>query len=547
MKTLSPLLVRTLLLALSLLALPLLGAGPAAWAGTSRVGIFIGNDIGFGQDEPLAHAEREARDMARVFQEMGDLSRERTVVLTGLKAPEVRDTLFRTEAQIREMAARGDEVLVVFYYSGHASRDGLHMSGTLLPMAAVRRWLEGSSAQVRVAFIDACESGTLARTRGGTPVEVIDVAIDDALTSRGLAVITSTGPLSVARESDATGGAVFSRALLTGLRGTADRDADGRITLDEAYRHAFENTVATTFAGTSGVQRPEYRFELSGVGDVVLTRIPSRAAGLLLPEELEGTYTVVSVGSGQVVARVEKAPGESQRLALPPGRYLVRKVRREDVLLGEVDLVWGGDRMVDDRQMTAVELGDPLARGGWTDRPLRLSLRGTAATPFIVGNPGSLGGEVALRARLSPRLRFDTFAGYSNGEREEWEGYLELRMARAGLGLSGQWHRQRLDVSLGGGLQGTLVQQSIESLEYDEEDEPIEERSFDAWQLVPGAYGQAGVHLPVGPWAGLEAGIRANLFRAIVDDQGRFLIEAQGFMGLTLGLGGRRVGRARRR
>ena len=35
---------------------------------------------------------REARDMARLFQDMGDVSRERTYLVTGAKAPEVRET-----------------------------------------------------------------------------------------------------------------------------------------------------------------------------------------------------------------------------------------------------------------------------------------------------------------------------------------------------------------------------------------------------------------------------------------------------------------------
>lgn len=532
---------------LLLLLVALLVAAPAAMAETVRVGVFVGNDIGFGQDEPLSHAEREARDMARVFQEMGALSRDRTLVLTGLKGPEVRDALFRTEAQIRELTARGDDVMVVFYYSGHASRDGLHLSGTMLPMAAVRRWLEGSSARVRVAFLDACESGTLARTRGGTPVDVVDVTVDDAITSKGLAVITSTGPLSVARESDAFGGGVFSRALLTGLRGSADVDADGRITLEEAYKHAFEGTVSSTFASSSGVQKPEYRFELEGVGDVVLTRIPSRAAGLMLGEELEGTYTVVSVGSGQVVARVDKDPGEARRLALPAGRYLVRKVRREDVLLTEVDLVWGGDRLIEDRQMTSVELGDPLARGGWTDRPVRVSVRATGGASYIPGNPGSLGGEAALRLRLAPQLRLDTALGYAYGERGEFEGTVELHTSRAALGLAGQWARQRYDVSIGGGVQGVRASQFISALTVIEEDEPVIAREDDRVQFLPGAYLQAGVHMPVGPWAGLEAGVRGSLYRATVDDQGQTLVEGQAFAGVTSGLGGRRLSRAKRR
>ena len=517
-----------------------------AWARPVRVGIFVGNDVGFGEDEPLAHAEREARDLARLFQEMGDLSRERSVLVTGAKAPEVRDALFRTEAQVRELAASGHDVLLVFYYSGHASRDGLHLGGTLLPMPTIRGWLERSSAQVRVAFLDACESGTLARTRGGTPTETMELTVDDALTSSGLAIVTSTGPLSVARESDAYGGGVFSRALLTGLRGSADSDADGRVTLEEAYRHAFETTVAQTFAASAGVQRPEYRFELEGVGDVVLTRIPSRAAALLLPTELEGSYTIVSVSDGQVVGRIDKKPGEERRVALPPGRYMVRKTRKEDVLLSELDLAWGGERLLDDRQMTRVALGDPLARGGWSERPFRVALRGAGGLSFLPANPAIVGGELAGRARLGSRLRADAFASYGRGEREEWEGWLSLSTLRMGTGLMAEWHRSRIDLDVGGGMQLVQVNQYIEKLQSQEDDDPLETTLVDRSQWMPGAYVQGGVHLPVGPWVGLEAGLRANVFRAVVDEVPQFLLEPQAFVGLTVGLGGRKVGRAGR-
>ena len=341
-----------LLLAALCVALP-------AQAGTVRLGLFVGANVGFGEDEPLGWAEQEAHDLARVFQDMGDLSRERTIVLQGVTAPQLREAMHQVEAQVREVAARGDEAMLVFYYTGHASQEGLHLTGTLLPMDVLRRWLEDSAARVRLAFVDACESGSLARTRGGTPVEAIAITVEDELTMSGLAVITSTGPMSVARESDSFGGGVFSRALLSGLRGGADEDSDGIVTLEEAYDHAFAETVISTAGSSGSIQRPEYRYDIEGVGQVVLTRIPDRAAGLILPEELEGVYTVVSVGTGQVVARVDKQPGETRRLALPTGRYLVRKVRREDVLLAELDLVWGGARWIDDgRAFLATSLHD---------------------------------------------------------------------------------------------------------------------------------------------------------------------------------------------
>ena len=528
-------------LVLALAALP-------ARAGTVRIGLFVGANVGFGQDETLVWAEQEAHDLARVFQEMGDLHRERTIVLQGPSATQLREAMFRVEAQVREATARGDEAMLVFYYTGHASQEGLHLTGTLLPMDVLRRWLEDSAARVRLAFVDACESGSLARTRGGTPVDAIAITVDDALTMSGLAVITSTGPMSVARESDSFGGGVFSRALLSGLRGGADGDGNGVVTLEEAYDHAFAETVIGTAGGSGSIQRPEYRYEIEGVGQVVLTRIPDAAAGLILPEELEGVYTVVSVGNGQVVARVDKQPGETRRLALPTGRYLVRKVRREDVLLAELDLVWGGDRWIDDAQMSSVDLGDPLARGGWAPRPLRLSGRFAASTPFIQENPWTLGGELELRARLRPTLALAVVAGHQRGSRYEWSGQLRSDATRGGLGLYSERHLRRFDLTVGGGFEALSVVQVVNYLEYDDEEEYTiwDEEIHRSWQLVPGAWAFAGVHLPVGPVVGLELGLRANLYHAMVNDNPGFYVEGQGIAGLAWSFGGQKLARASR-
>ena len=198
-------------------------------------------------------------------------------------------------------------------------------------------------------------------------------------------------------------------------------------------------------------------------------------------------------------------------------------------------------------RLGAFEVGDPLARGGWTDRPIRLSLRGTGGTRYLPGNPGAFGGEVATRVRMSPVLRTDSFVGMSHGEREEWGGWLTLRTLRLGTGIAGQWHRQRVDLSVGAGVEAVWVRQYIESLEVDDADEPIETSVVDREQLMPGAYGQVGVHLPVGPRAGVELGLRTHLMRALVDDLPQILVEGQAYAGLTVGLGGRSVERAGRR
>jgi hypothetical protein len=516
----------------------------AALAGTARLGLFVGNNVGMGQDEPLVYAESEARNMARIFQEMGDLQRERTTVLQGASAAQLAEAIQRVDGQVREVEARGDDALLVFYYSGHASRQGLHMSGSIFGMDEVQRWLEHSAADVRVAFVDACESGGLARIRGGSPVEHVEVHVEEALTSSGLAIMTSTGPLSVARESAAYGGGVFSRALLTGLRGGADLDADGQITLDEAYRHAFEQTVASTARSGSGIQRPEYRYEIAGMGQVVLTRVPHRAAGLTLPEELEGVYTVVSVGTGQVVARVDKVPGESQRLSLPAGRYVVRKVRREDVLLAELDLVWGGDRWVDDQAMSSVPLGDALARGGWRPRPIRISARGVGNTARVRGNPMGLGGELAFHGRVRPQLTLGVHGGFTTGRRVEWTGRMVADSAYAGLGLFAERHLGRVDLWVGGGPSVTRAGQRVMALELADED--IDTEVHHAVQWIGGGFVSGGAHVPVGPGFGVELGLRAQVQQGIVDHAPRLLLEGAGTFGVSISVRTRKIAQAKK-
>jgi hypothetical protein len=533
-------------------ALALALALPAgASAATVRLGLFVGNDVGFGEDEPLRHAEREAKDLSRLFVEMGGIAAPRTTVLQGVTAPQFKDAVASLEAQVREIEADGDEVLLVFYYTGHASRQGLHLSGTLLEMDWLRRWLETSRAQVRIAFVDACESGSLARSKGGTPVDAIEITVDDALTATGLAVITSTGPLSVARESDQFGGGVFSRALLTGLRGSADLDGDGTISLEETYRHVFAETViGTAGSGSSSIQRPEYRMELSGIGEVALTRVASTAAGLVLPEELEGVYTVVSVSSGQVVARVDKTAGELSRLSLPTGRYVVRKVRREDVLLAELDLVWGGDRWVDDAQMSSLPVGDPMTRGGWSPRPVLLSVRGTFSSPIAAANPVMGGGEAALRIKVAP-VRAPGFGvmaggGYQHGMRWTWTGRLQSSAGRAMLGLTGEKRLQKIDLTIGGGVQLLVLHQRLQYTE------PGERQRLDFEELkktyvTAGPWGQVGLHLPVGPSVGLEVGARGTLYPVDVDGSRSFFATIEAYGGVGFRFGGRKVGKVGRK
>lgn len=515
--------------------LGLLLYGGHAHAETVRFGLFVGNNRGFGGDVELSSAEREARDLAGVFQEIGGLSRDRTVVLQGTTVDELLEAIRSTEAQIREAEARGDDAMLLFYYSGHGSRAGLHLNGELLPMETLERWLQTSAAQARLAFVDACESGALARLKGGTPVEAVDLHLDDALMAYGYAVLTSTGPQEVARESEAFGGGVFSRSLLTGLRGAADRDEDGGVSLEEVYDHVFRETVRGTVAGGRGIQRPELHAALTGVGQVVLTRVADRAAGLVLPVELEGTYTVVSVSTGGVVAQLSKKAGQHRRVALPAGRYFVRKVRRSDVLVAELDLAWGGDRWVDDAQMRSVPLGDPMSRGsGPFDRPVRVFAVGLATTPMSAANPVGSGGEIGLRWRGRGSLGVTLAASVDQGRKEAIIGRLQASTQRVRAGVFVQGHRRRLDVY---GAAGGAVLALHQFLQTNDDDRRPEFTNV-ATQYTGGLFGEGGLHIPFGPAVGLTVGTVATLYPVQTDEVQAFFVRAEGRAGLAARFGG---------
>ena len=62
----------------------------------------------------------------------------------------------------------------------------------------------------------------------------------------GQVLITASSASEDAQESDAIQGSFFTHFLTSGLRGAADRDNDGKVTLGEAYEFAYAHTVSNT-------------------------------------------------------------------------------------------------------------------------------------------------------------------------------------------------------------------------------------------------------------------------------------------------------------
>jgi uncharacterized caspase-like protein len=116
--------------------------------------------------------------------------------------------------------------------------DAAFLKSTSLPLERLYAALGRLPAKNVVAFIDACFSGTGARSVSAAGLRpLVTVRVPLSIPPR-LSVLTAT-------EADQTAGSLperehglFSYYLLEGLSGGADSDHDGHVTLTEIYSYA---------------------------------------------------------------------------------------------------------------------------------------------------------------------------------------------------------------------------------------------------------------------------------------------------------------------
>ncbi len=340
----------------------LLGAAPAV-AKTERFALIVANHEGGPGLPALRYPERDGARLADVLAELGGFTRADMLSVIDGDAAAVLNTMDEVERRVSEAKAKGDEVVFLFYYSGHAQNGVLRLGDSMLDMQTVRTRLERSSADVRLAFIDSCGAGAMIREKGGTIAPPFVVAVDENLSAKGQVIITSSSANEVSQESDDIQGSFFTHYLATGLRGDADKNHDGKVTLEEAYAYAYGRTVAATAVTRAGAQHPTYAYDLRGAGDVVLTEPGDADVVINFPAALEGRYFVVDLDRQLFVAEVDKDAGAASRIALPTGQYAIKKRLDSHLLMQRLSARQKGVFTVNDQTMETVSFQDDYAKG----------------------------------------------------------------------------------------------------------------------------------------------------------------------------------------
>lgn len=179
-------------------------------------------------------------------------------------------------------SAKKPDDLLLLYFSGHGVRDeygSLYLAvkntnrerlrSTAIKSDFIRDAMDQSRSRRQVLILDCCNSGAFAQ---GTKAETGgSIGTAKAFEGRGYGriVLAASDSTQFAWEGDKvigsdTSNSLFTHFLVKGLEGEADRDGDGKITVDELYDYAYERIVDQTSKQTPG------KWSYKQQGDIVL-------------------------------------------------------------------------------------------------------------------------------------------------------------------------------------------------------------------------------------------------------------------------------------
>ena len=215
----------------------------------------------------LKYAVNDARTFYDHLVKHNDIPSENVILLlnqdaTLIKIKSTLGTILKSKA--------GKDDMVIIFYAGHGATerdayspdgDGLEkyllpfdadlkdLYATALPMGELSRIFSRIRSERLIFIADACYSGA----SGGRSISMTGMraSISEAFINRiaggkGRVIITASKANEVSAEKDELQHGVFTYFLLEGLRGKADINKDGLVTVDEAYNYVSEHVPQAT-------------------------------------------------------------------------------------------------------------------------------------------------------------------------------------------------------------------------------------------------------------------------------------------------------------
>ena len=495
--------------------------------------LVVGSNAGGPGQAALRYAEDDARRVAATLLELGGYPADGIDVVLHPTPAELRDHLGKLAARAQADRAAGRQVRVLFYYSGHARAAAIDLGPDELALGELRQRLFGIPATLTVVVLDACQSGAFSQIKGARPAADFSFNSRQHLDASGIAVLASSSGSELSQESAELGSSYFTYHLLVGLRGAGDADHDGQVSIDEAYRYAYHQTLLATAGTAVGGQHVSLEVDLKGHGDVPLSFPRAATAAIELPGGLEGQAIVEDRRAHAVVAETYKARGAAVRIAVAPGDYRVLVRHGGALSRCEVSAAGGAATVELDRCTTEPILAAD-SKGGLAEpvRRLRLELTGIAGGErrdgftdtlgaFGYKQSGGLSAGLALSAtwRLDRRLWIGGFAALVGSpewtlptERQplrfSWSTATLGALVRAfqPLGDHGLAARSGIYAQLGAGL-------GLGSTRLTDQDDMRTDQHFAGWATAMGA----GLHVDGSRGIGVSLGYEFD-YAPVIDN-----------------------------
>jgi hypothetical protein len=503
----------------------------APTSGVAMYALVVGSNAGGAGQVALRYAEDDARRVAATLVELGGYSTDAIDIVVHPTPDALREHLGRLAARVAADRAAGRQARVVFYYSGHARSTALDLGPDELALGELRQRLFAIPATLTVVVLDACQSGAFSRVKGAQPAADFSFNLRQHLDASGIAVLASSSGTELSQESEQLRSSYFTHHLLVGLRGAGDADHDGLVSIDEAYRYAYHQTLLATVETAVGGQHVSLEVDLKGHGDVPLSFPRAATASIELPAALEGQTLIEDRRSHTVIAETYKARGAPVRLAVAPGDY--RVLVRHGGRLARCDLqVAAGSAAVELDHCTSEAIVVATNKGGFREsvRSTLFELTGLAGgerqdaytdtlRAFGYERAGATSAGIALAAlrRLDRRVWLGGFAARVGSP--EWRLSTEREPLRFAwttttfgvlgrglqpLGSRGIWERSGMYAQLGAGL-------ALGSTRMADQDNKQRDGLFLGWAITMGG----GVHVDGNRGIGFSLGYQFDYAPAI--------------------------------
>nr|WP_318715541.1 caspase family protein [uncultured Treponema sp.] len=299
-----------------------------------RYAIYIGSNVG-GNNRKLLYAGTDATSFQNTMAEIGGIRKSNSVLLLDPAKDDVDNAMEYISTLIeknRENARRSE---FVFYYSGHSDENALLLGKNKYDYSSLKASISKVPSDVHVVILDSCYSGNFIRTNGGQKQKPF--LVDDSSVIKGHAYLSSSSSQESSQESDEIESSFFTNAMITGLRGAADSSGDKKVTLNELYSYAFNETLSKTEYSSAGPQHPNYNITLVGSGDLVLSDISESDCLLTLKKELNGRV-IIRDKNEKLVSEINKTPAGPIYLAMETGKYGVTVISESITLHGSFEL-----------------------------------------------------------------------------------------------------------------------------------------------------------------------------------------------------------------